>query len=215
MVNLKARAQTFGEEIANAVSHGVAFLLAVASLPVLVHFAASRGGPANVVGASVFAATMILLYLVSATYHLLPAGRAKHWFNRLDHAAIYLFIAGSYMPFLLGILRGPWGWTLFGIVWGAAAIGVTAKLSNRLRHPLWSTGLYVAMGWVALVAAVPLVERMSAAGLAWLVAGGLAYTLGALVFLFDHRIRYAHFVWHLLVMAGSSCHFFAALWYSA
>ncbi len=210
-----ARAQTWGEEFANALSHGIGCALAVASLPILVAFAAARGGAAHVVGASLFAATMILLYLVSALYHALPAGRAKHWFARLDHAAIYLFIAGSYMPYLLGVLRGPWGWTLFGIVWGAAAVGVAAKLFNRLRHPLWSTGLYVAMGWVALIALAPLVQRMPGAGLAWLVAGGLAYTLGAVVFLFDSKVRYAHFVWHLWVMAGSACHFCAALWYSA
>ena len=154
---------------------------------------------------------MILLYGVSTLYHALPAGRAKHWFNRLDHAAIYLFIAGSYMPYLLGVLRGPWGWTLFGIVWGAAALGVVAKLFNRLRRPLWSTGLYLAMGWVALIAAVPLFERLAAPELTWLVAGGLAYTLGAVVFHFDSKLRYGHFVWHLFVLAGTACHFVAAL----
>lgn len=208
------RAQTWGEELANSLSHGIGLLLAVASLPVLVQFAAQRGGAGSVVGASLFSATMILLYLVSALYHALPRGRAKQWLNRLDHAAIYLFIAGSYMPFLLGVLRGAWGWTLLGIVWSAAVVGVAAKLFNRLRHPLWSTGLYVAMGWVALIAAAPLFERMPGAGLAWLVAGGLAYTLGAVVFLFDARVRYAHFVWHLFVMAGSACHFVAALRYA-
>ena len=109
---------------------------------------------------------------------------------------------------------GAWGWALFGVVWAAAALGVAAKLLDRLKHPLWSTGLYVAMGWVALVAAVPLVERMSAEGLAWLVAGGLSYTAGAVVFLFDSKLRYAHFVWHLFVMGGSACHFFAALWHA-
>jgi hemolysin III len=157
---------------------------------------------------------MIVLYGVSTLYHALPAGRGKHWLQRLDHAAIYLFIAGSYMPFLLGVLSGAWGWSLFGVVWGAAAIGVGAKLLNRLRHPLWSTGLYVAMGWVALVAAVPLFARLSSAGVAWLVAGGVAYTLGAVLFLFDHRVRYVHFVWHLFVMAGSACHFVAAYWHA-
>jgi len=205
------REQTPGEEIANAVSHGAGFLLAVASLPILVQFTSRRAGAADVVGATLFAATMMLLYLVSMLYHALPAGRAKHWFNRLDHAAIYVFIAGSYMPYLLGVLRGAWGWTLFGIVWSAAAFGVAAKLLNRLRHPVWSTGLYVAMGWVALVAAVPLVERLPFEGLAWLVAGGLSYTLGAVVFLLDLKYRYAHFVWHLFVVAGSACHFFAVL----
>jgi hemolysin III len=213
-MKIEERAQTLGEEVANAVSHGIGFLLAAASLPVLVQFASRHGGTASVVAASIFAATMMLLYFVSTLYHALPAGRAKVWFNRLDHAAIYVFIAGSYMPWLLGALRGPWGWSLFGVVWSAAALGVAAKLFNRLRHPFWSTGLYVAMGWVAVVAIVPLVERVPGAGLAWLVAGGLAYTLGAVVFLLDNRIRYAHFVWHLFVIAGSACHFCAALWHS-
>jgi hemolysin III len=155
-----------------------------------------------------------VLYLVSTLYHAMPQGRAKLWLNRLDHASIYLFIAGSYMPFALGVLRGAWGWALFGVVWAAAALGIAAKLLDRLKHPLWSTGLYVAMGWVAVVAAVPLAQRMSAAGLAWLVAGGVAYTVGAVLFLFDARRRYVHFVWHLFVVAGSACHVCAALWYA-
>jgi hemolysin III len=205
------RPQTFGEEIANALSHGIGFLLAVASMPVLVHFAAQRGGAADVIGASLFSATMIVLYLVSALYHALPVGAAKRWLNRLDHAAIYVFIAGSYMPYLLGVLRGAWGWSLFGVVWGIAACGVAAKLLDRLRHPLWSTALYLAMGWVAIVAAAPLVQRLPATGLVWLVAGGLAYTAGAVVFLVDSKFRYGHFVWHLFVMAGSACHVWAAL----
>jgi len=208
------REQTLGEEIANAISHGLGCLLAIASLPILVHHAALRGDPTQVVAASVFAGTAILLYLVSTLYHALPAGRAKVWFNRLDHVSIYLFIAGSYMPFVLGVLKGAWGWSLFAVVWAAAALGVGAKLLDRLQHPLWSTGLYVAMGWVAVVAAVPLVERMSAAGLWWLLAGGIAYTIGAIVFLLDSRVRYAHFVWHLFVLGGSTCHFFAALWHA-
>ncbi|HEX2010745.1 MAG TPA: hemolysin III family protein [Roseateles sp.] len=208
------RVQTLGEEVANAISHGLGFLLAVASLPILTWQAARLGSTLNVVAVSVFSATMIVLYLVSMLYHAVPQGRAKLWLNRLDHAAIYLFIAGSYTPFALGVLRGGWGWTLFGLVWAIAAVGVTAKLFNRLRHPLWSTGLYVAMGWLVVIAIEPLVTRVASAGLAWLVAGGLAYTLGAVVFLLDNRIRYAHFVWHLFVLAGSTCHFFAALWYS-
>ena len=209
------REQTWGEELANASSHGLGFLLAVASLPILVQHAALHGNAADIVGACVFAGTAIMLYLVSTLYHAMRAGAAKSWLNRLDHASIYLFIAGSYMPFLLGVLRGAWGWSLFGVVWGAAALGVAAKLLDRLKHPLWSTGLYVAMGWVALIAAAPLVERMSAAGLAWLIAGGLSYTAGAMVFLFDSKLRYAHFVWHLFVLGGSTCHFFAALWHAA
>ena len=209
------RDQSLGEEIANAISHGAGCLLAIASLPVLISQATAHGDAAAVVGASVFAVTMVVLYLISTLYHALPHGRGKRWFNRLDHASIYLFIAGSYMPFLLGVLRGAWGWSLFGVVWTAAALGIAAKLFNRLQHPLWSTGLYVAMGWVALIAAAPLVERMSPAGIMWLVAGGLSYTAGAVVFLLDSKLRYAHFVWHLFVLGGTTCHFFAALWHAA
>lgn len=208
------RPQTLGEEIANAISHGLGALLAVAALPLLVWQAARLGTAADVVGACVFGASLLLLYGTSALYHALPAGTAKRWFNRLDHAAIYVLIAGSYTPFTLGVLHGAWGWSLLAIVWAAAALGVAVKLLNRLRHPLISTGLYVAMGWVAVVAAAPLVQRMATAGLVWLVAGGLCYTLGALVFLLDNRLRYAHAVWHLFVLGGSVCHFFAAFGYA-
>lgn len=208
------RPQTQGEEIANAITHGLGCLLSVAALPLLVWQANRLGSAADVVAASIFGATLVLLYGTSALYHALPAGAAKRWFQRMDHAAIYVLIAGSYTPFTLGVLHGAWGWTLFGVVWGAAAAGVTIKLMNRLRHPWLSTGLYVAMGWVAVVAVVPLVQRMPAAGLAWLVAGGLCYTLGAGVYMLDNRLRYTHAVWHLFVLAGSVCHFFAAFGYA-
>lgn len=209
-----ARDQTAAEELMNALSHGIGMALAIAALPILVYSAAQEGGATAVVGASLFAGSMILMYFISTLYHALPAGRVKLWFNRIDHAAIYLFIAGSYMPFLLGVLRGPTGWALFGAIWCAALLGIAAKLFNRLRHPGWSTGLYVAMGWMAVAAAVPLYERMSAGGLGWLLVGGVAYTAGAIVFLFDSKLRFAHFVWHLFVLAGSVCHFFAALWHA-
>lgn len=209
------RAQTLGEEVANAVSHGVGLLLAAASLPIAVWFAARHGSAANIVGAGVYSATMLLLYGVSTLYHALPQGRAKRVFNRLDHAAIYVFIAGSYTPFTLGVLRGGWGWTLFGLVWACAAAGVALKLLNRLSHPGLSTGLYVAMGWLVLIAIVPLADRIAPAGLAWLVAGGLFYTLGAAFYLLDSRFRFAHAVWHLFVLGGSVSHFFAVLWYAA
>jgi len=206
------RAQTLGEEIANSISHGVGCLLAIASLPVLLHACMQRGGrTVDLVAVSLFCATMILLYAVSAVYHALPIGRVKDVLNRCDHAAIYLFIAGSYTPFALGALRGGLGWTLFGVVWVLAAMGALAKLLNRLSHPLWSTGLYIAMGWMAVFAAGPLLHSVSPQGLSLLLAGGIAYTLGAVVFLLDNRVRYAHFVWHLFVIAGSTCHFFAAL----
>lgn len=207
------RPQTLGEEIANSVSHGVALLAALVAAPILI-VAASPLRAANIVGASVFAATMVLLYLASTIYHALPPGRAKRIFVKLDHGAIYLFIAGSYTPFALGALGGPWGWTLFGLVWGLAALGVTLKAFDRLSHPWLSTGLYLVMGWLVLIAAVPLVERVPSAGLALLVTGGLAYTVGVIFFVLDSHVRYAHAVWHVFVAAGSGLHFFAVLGYA-
>lgn len=212
------RPQTLGEEIANAISHGLGALLAIAALPILVIRAMSHGEPADVAAAAVFACSGILLYGISTLYHALPArlanGRLKAWLMRLDHAAIYVFIAGSYTPFTLGVLHSGPGVTLLIAVWAAAAFGVTIKLLNRLRHPLVSTGLYLAMGWVVVFAIGPLIERTPGPGLALLVAGGLSYTLGAFVFLLDNKLRYAHFVWHLFVLGGSVCHFFAALFYA-
>ncbi len=211
---VEERPQTLGEEIANSISHGVALLAALAGVPFLL-VSVSHLNAANIVGAAVFGATMILLYLTSTLYHALPMGRAKQVFMKLDHGAIYLFIAGSYTPFALGALGGPWGWTLFGLVWGMAALGITLKAFDRLSHPWLSTGLYLAMGWIVLIAAVPLVERVPTAGVALLVAGGLAYTVGVVFFLLDNKVRYAHAVWHAFVATGTGLHFFAVLGYAA
>lgn len=208
------RPQTLGEEIANSVSHGLALLAALIAAPILL-VAVSPQSAANIVGAAVFAATMVLLYFTSTLYHALPQGRAKRVFMKLDHGAIYLFIAGSYTPFALGVMGGAWGWTLFGLVWGMAAMGVTLKAFDRLSHPWLSTGLYLAMGWLVLIAAVPLVERVPSNGLILLVAGGLAYTVGVVFFMLDSRVRYAHAVWHGFVAAGTGLHFFAVLGYAA
>jgi len=208
------RNQTLGEEIANSVSHGVALVAAIVAAPFLI-VAASEFGAANVVGSSVFAATMVLLYLTSTLYHALPRGRAKRVFMKLDHGAIYVFIAGSYTPFALGALGGPWGWTLFGLVWGLAAVGITLKAFDRLTHPWLSTGLYLVMGWLVLIAAVPLVEHVALPGVQLLVAGGIAYTTGVVFFMLDSKLRYAHAVWHAFVAAGTGFHVFAVLNYSA
>ena len=207
------RPQTLGEEIANSVTHGVALLAAIAAMPFLIG-AARHFSTGALVGAIVFAATMVLLYLTSTLYHALPAGRAKRIFLRLDHGAIYIFIAGSYTPFALGALGGPWGWTLFGLVWSFAALGVTLKAIDRLSHPWLSTGLYLAMGWLVVIAAVPLFEHVALPGIALLAAGGLAYTAGVVFFMLDSRVRYAHTVWHGFVVAGTGCHFFAVLRYA-
>jgi len=214
MHRMVQRPQSLGEEIANSVSHGVALLAAIVAVPFLI--AAVRNlGVANIIGAGVFAATMVLLYLVSTLYHALPPGRAKRVFLKLDHGAIYVFIAGSYTPFTLGGLGGAWGWTLFGLVWSLAVLGVTLKAFDRLSHPWLSTGLYLVMGWLVLIAFVPLVDRVPQPGVALLVAGGLAYTAGIVFFMLDSRLRYAHAVWHSFVVAGTAFHFFAVLSYAA
>ncbi|MCX7173352.1 MAG: hemolysin III family protein [Proteobacteria bacterium] len=211
---LSERPQSFGEEIANSVSHAVALLAAIVAAPFLI-VEASRLGAANLVGAGVFAGAMVLLYLTSTLYHAFPPGRAKRIFRKLDHSAIYLLIAGSYTPFTLGALSGRWGWTLFGLVWFLAATGIILKLFDRLSHPWLSTGLYLVMGWLVLIAVVPLIERVALPGIVLLVAGGLAYSAGVVFFVLDARLRYAHAVWHGFVGAGTACHFFAVLGYAA
>ncbi|MBI2223291.1 MAG: hemolysin III family protein [Acidobacteria bacterium] len=201
-----------GEEIANAVSHGVGLLVALAATPVLIVSAAGRGA-LSMAGVSVFAATVVLLYLASTLYHALPPNRAKRVFRIVDHGAIYLLIAGTYTPFTFGILRGPWGWTLFGIVWTVAIAGVILKAVGGFRYPRFSTVLYIALGWIVIVAIRPLWALMPVSGWVWLVAGGLAYT-GGVAFYAAERLRYAHLVWHLFVLAGTACHYCAVLWYS-
>lgn len=207
------RSQTFGEEVANTVSHGVGFLAAVATIPILV-INALNDGAAAVVGAAIFGGTMALLYLTSTLYHAMAANRAKQVFRILDHAAIYLLIAGTYTPFTLGVLRGPWGWTLFGLIWGLAALGILLKSVRGFGYPRLSTAVYLAMGWLVLIAAGPLVTNVPAWGLFWLAAGGVAYTAGV-GFYAATRTRYAHFVWHLFVLTGTACHFVAVLRYAS
>ncbi len=208
------RAQSLGEEIANAVSHGVALMAAVIASPFLIIVAARRGGPAVVVGASVFAMAMVLLYLTSTLYHALPRSRAKQILRVFDHGAIFLLIAGTYTPFTLGVLRGGWGWTMFGLVWGLAIIGIAVKSLAGLRFPVLSTCLYIGMGWLALIAIRPLWMHVPGSGLLWLIAGGVAYTAGVVFYAAD-RPRYMHFMWHLFVMTGTACHFVAVLNYAA
>ena len=200
--------QSLGEEIANSITHGVGLALAIVSIPVLVVHAQ---GIAAVVGCVAFGATAVASYLVSTLYHAVVHTRLKSTLRWLDHAAIYVFIAGSYTPFTLTVLRGAWGWSLFGLVWGLAALGLLFKALGTERFPRLSTLLYLAMGWVVLIAIRPLWLAMSADGLLWLLAGGLAYTVGVVFFVLDQKLRYAHSVWHVFVLAGSVCHFFAVL----
>ena len=214
-LELRERPQSIGEEIANSVSHGIGMLAAAAAAPVLIIAAVQRGGAAGIVGASVFAATMVLLYLTSTLYHALPRNRAKQLFQILDHGAIFLLIAGTYTPFTLGVLRGTWGWTLLGLVWSLALTGIVLKVVCGARYSRLLTFLYLAMGWLVVIAVKPLWLHVSTWGLFWLLAGGIAYTVGVAFFAADERVRYSHFIWHLFVIAGTSCHFIAVLWYSA
>jgi len=208
------RPQSLGEEIANTVSHGVGLAAALIGASFLVMTAVQRGSANFIAGACIFAATMVLLYLASTLYHAPLMRRAKSILLVCDHAVIYLFIAGTYTPFTLGVLRGAWGWLLFGLVWGLAVAGVTFKvIAGAVRYPRLSTSIYLGMGWIFLVAAIPLWQRLSLAGLLWILAGGMAYTVGVGFFV-AHKIRYNHLVWHLFVLAGTACHFVAVLRYA-
>lgn len=202
------------EEIANSISHGLGLLLALVAVPVLVLSAMRAGDVRFLIGVSVFGATMVLLYLASTLYHSVTHEAAKHWFRLFDHTAIFLLIAGSYTPFALGVLRGPWGWSMLAAVWTLALVGITLKIIERTRHSRISIVLYVLMGWLAVVATKPILELIPLPGILLILAGGIAYT-GGLAFFAAHRIRYNHFIWHLFVIAGTTCHFFAVLWYAA
>jgi hemolysin III len=158
---------------------------------------------------------MVLLYLASTLYHALPAGRGKEVLNVIEHSLIFLLIAGTYTPFTLGVLRGAWGWTIFGLIWGLAVTGIGLKVFNMMSHPILSTGMYLLMGWLMLIAVKPLIALVPTSGLLWLAAGGLAYTAGVAFYVMDSRLRYSHLIWHLFVMAGTTCHYFAVLWYAA
>ena len=203
---------TVGEEIAHGVSHGIGIVLSIAGLVVLVTFAALRGDVWHVATSAVFGTTLILLYTASTLYHSVPILRAKRVLRVLDHSAIYLLIAGTYTPLTLVTLRGPWGWTLFAVVWASAIAGVIFKSVAIGRARILSVVLYVVMGWCVVVALRPLLAALAPGGVALLFGGGAAYTLG-LVFYGWKGLRYHHFLWHLFVLAGSVLHYFAVLFY--
>jgi len=198
------------EELANVLTHGAGAVASLVGAAVLLWAAAPGGDGWKVAGSAVFGATLVLLYTASTLYHAARRPALKARLKVLDHCAIYLLIAGSYTPFTLIGLRGGWGWSLFGVIWGLAAAGTVFKLFFTGRFPRLSTATYVAMGWLAVVAVVPMVQRLPASTLAWMVAGGLTYTAGT-VFYHSRRIPYAHAIWHLFVIGGSACHFAAVL----
>ena len=207
------RAQTSGEEIANSVSSGVGLLAVLAGTPMLVASALQRRSEFSLAGTIIFAGAMVLLYLASTIYHAVPEGKIKQFFHLLDHAAIYILIAGTYTPFALGAMRGVWGWTLFGVVWGLAILGVSFKVLGGLKRPRLSILTYLGMGWLALFAGRLFWLHIQLPGLLWIFSGGVAYTLGVF-FYAAKRLPYNHFVWHLFVIVGTACHFCAVLWYA-
>ncbi|HEX2270003.1 MAG TPA: hemolysin III family protein [Pyrinomonadaceae bacterium] len=202
------------EEIANGVSHGLALILALVAMPILVLSAARAGSTRFTIGVAVFGVSMVVLYLASTLYHSLTHERAKHIFRQIDHCAVFLLIAGSYTPFTLGVLRGPWGWTLLAIVWALAVAGIVIKVLTGTRYWWLLMSLYLGMGWLAIVAIKPILALVPPPGIGLILAGGIAYS-GGLAFFAAHRIRYHHFIWHLFVIAGTTCHYLAVLWYGA
>lgn len=209
----KERIQSLGEEIANSVSHGIGFIAAIVISPILIVTAVQHGSAAGVVGAIVFSFSLVILFIVSTLYHSLARNKAKRVFQVLDHIAIFLMIAGTYTPFTLSVLKGSLGWTLFGIVWGLAFVGIIFQCLGGVKKNKLTLFLYLAMGWLIIFAVKPMLINMPLRGFFWLLVGGFAYTVGV-GFYAAKKMRYAHFVWHLLVIAGSSCHSIAVLRYA-
>ena len=209
-MEMNKRKQTLGEEITNAVSHGVGLGLAVAALAVLVVLASRYGDVWYVVGFAIYGATLVILYLSSTLYHSFPEGKVKRVFRLFDHASIFLLIAGTYTPITLIKLRGTVGWPLFGLIWGLAIIGIIFKIFFIDKYRILSTLLYIAMGWLVVVALKPLLEALNHTSILFLLIGGALYTLGTIFYAWKGK-KYAHAVWHLFVLAGSICHFFTML----
>ncbi|VAW31637.1 FIG01964566: Predicted membrane protein, hemolysin III homolog [hydrothermal vent metagenome] len=203
---------TIGEEIANSITHGVGAALSIAGLTLLVVLAAIYGDVWRVVSFSIYGSSLILLYLASTLYHSIQHHKVKRILRIFDHAAIYLLIAGTYTPFTLVSMRGAWGWSLFGVVWGLALMGIAFKTLFIGRYEKIATAAYVLMGWLVIVAFKQMLLVVPPGGIVWLVIGGVAYTLGVIFYAWD-KLPYNHAIWHLFVLAGSISHFFAILFY--
>jgi hemolysin III len=203
---------SFGEEIANSVTHGAGVVLAIAGLAVLTAFAALHGDIWHIVACSIFGAALIICYTTSTLYHSIRVERVRRVLRALDHSAIFLLIAGTYTPFMLVNLRGPWGWSLFGVIWGLAVAGIVLRLVLKGRLHGLVVALYIAMGWVVVVAVQPMLEHVALGGLALLAGGGIAYTVGVIFYRW-RQLPYHHAIWHGFVMLGSALHFFAVLFY--
>lgn len=205
------RTLSLREEIFNSITHGIGTLLSIAALVLLVVFAAIKGNAWHVVSFSIFGTTLVLLYLASTLYHSFTKEKIKNFFARLDHAAIFLLIAGTYTPFVLTTIRGPLGWTLFGIVWGLAITGVIIRMIYLTRFRKLMVGIYLAMGWMFLIAIVPIVQNLPTSSIVFLFVGGGCYSIGVIFYAW-RNLRYGHGIWHLFVLAGSIMHFFSVLY---
>jgi hemolysin III len=203
----------YGEKF-NSISHLVGALLAATGSILLIVLAARLGDPWKIVSFSIYGAMLLTLYVTSTLYHSVR-GTAKDVMRKFDHCAIYLLIAGSYTPFTLVSLRGAWGWSLFGSVWGLALLGVLQEIWLAKGARILSLAIYVVMGWLALIAVAPLISALSWSGFAWLAAGGLVYTIGIVFYALDERLTHGHGIWHLFVLGGSACHYFTILFYVA
>jgi hemolysin III len=197
--------QSPAEEFANTISHAFGLTGAIIAAPYLIYYAAVNGDPFMVAGVSIFISTAILLYLSSTVYHAVKEKKAKEIFQIVDHAAIFLLIAGTYTPFTLGVLKGIWGWTLFGLVWSIAIGGIILKVVAGVRWPRLSTALYLIMGWLIIIAIRPLFENVPVESLIWIALGGFAYTAGVIFYAMP-KLHYSHFIWHLFVLTGTACH---------
>jgi hemolysin III len=204
--------QSSGEEIANSISHGIGAALSIAALVTLVVFASRRGDILRVVSLSIYGTTLIVMYLSSTLYHSFSNPRTKHFFRILDHSSIYLLIAGSYTPIVLVAMRGAWGWTIFGIVWTMAVCGIVAKIFLTGRYGIVSVILYIAMGWIIVLAIKPMIQSVPWKLFIWLLIGGLSYTFGIIFYAWE-KMPYNHTVWHLFVLGGSIAHFIGILLY--
>jgi len=203
---------SIGEEIAHTVTHGIGILFSIAGLAVVVAFSSLNGDAWHITSNSIYGTTLILLYTASSLYHGIPYSRAKQLLRKFDHTAIFLLIAGTYTPFTLVNLRGPWGWSLFGLVWGLAIIGVVLELICSKRYKRLSISLYLGLGWLILIAIKPMLATVETGGLVLLLAGGLCYSLGVIFYVWK-KLKYHHAIWHLFVLAGSAIHFFSVLFY--
>lgn len=203
----------YGERL-NGGTHLMGAVLAAAGTAVLIVLAAREGDPWKITSFSIYGAMLLALYTLSTLYHS-TRGRVKDVFRKLDHCSIYLLIAGTYTPFTLVTLRGAWGWSLFGMIWGLAALGIAQEAWLAKGARIVSLVIYVLMGWLAVIAVLPLIDALTPAGFAWLAAGGVFYTAGIVFYAFDEKLRHGHGIWHLFVLAGSISHYFAILLYVA